>query len=104
MLIYHICCKLVNVFILLESHEKYVFKTPVHLFKYCQARYWPRNRVQDIQSYETDYDHSSLHYQSFVLSNLKADTEYVLVVAVKTTGGESGRSLTEQFKTTEGVR
>ena len=74
----------------------------MHLLKYFQARYWPPDRAQDQKSYETNYDPSSLHHQSFMLPNLKANTEYVLAVAVKTTGGASKGSPKVQFKTTEG--
>ena len=91
-----------RVFVLLRSHEKYFFSISIHLLKYFQARYWPPYRVQDQKSYETNYDPSSLHHQSFVLPNLKANTEYVLAVAVKTTGGPSDGSSKVQFKTTEG--
>ncbi|XP_047144342.1 protein sidekick-1 isoform X1 [Hydra vulgaris] len=67
------------------------------------ARTWPPGRPQDQQEYSTDYNPSSLYHQTFVLPNLKPNTEYTLAVAVATSGGPSPGSSAVQFKTSEGV-
>ena len=69
-----------------------------------QAVYWPPEKPQDQQSYDTAYDTSNIHRQTFALPNLEADREYVLAVQVKTTGGPSPGSEQVQFKTTEGSK
>lgn len=64
--------------------------------------YWPPGRPKNQNTFETDYDTSNIHSQTFYLPGLEADREYVLAVQVKTTGGPSPGSNEVQFKTTQG--
>ena len=71
--------------------------------EYIVAKTWPPGRPQDSTEYRTEYDHYSLHEQTFVLKELKADRDYILSVAVATNGGQSPGSDWVQFKTREGI-